>query len=302
MYKLKPVVRAPPLIENTCRMYKLKDLQQISFAEVPKSDKSDKLQDNLDETELSDQEIQVLLKKQNEIIKTLEQLELRLNKLDVKFPDLKESVPLPEKQQSIQCNVHKKHESSLKSVVNDNIENLIKNDTVVFADPEDPPYSLLTLPILWPTVAWDISYHIHSSVSKDLKALETIKAFKNVICKNSKNIVKVFVIWQHIKPSPKVVTSPTESSIGEVSLLRIFNQYLPLYDADQIKSDKTLDLVNEIGYSENDRTTELYHLIKDSNTKLNITNIVIWSLLYKKSKHPLNIEKWLSYFTKIIIV
>jgi len=67
----------------------------------------------------------------------------------------------------------------------------------VFADPEDPPYSLLALPILWPAVAWDISYHVHSSVLKDLKALGTIEAFKNVTCKDTKNIVKVFVIWQH---------------------------------------------------------------------------------------------------------
>jgi hypothetical protein len=43
MYKLKPVVRVPLLIENTSRMYKLKDLQQMSFAEVPKSEKSDKV-------------------------------------------------------------------------------------------------------------------------------------------------------------------------------------------------------------------------------------------------------------------
>lgn len=67
----------------------------------------------------------------------------------------------------------------------------------MFADPEDPPYSLLALPILWPKIAWDISYHVHSSISKDLKTLGTIKAFKNVTSKNSKSIVKVFVIWKH---------------------------------------------------------------------------------------------------------
>jgi len=43
MYKLKPVFRVPLVIENTCRMYKLKDLQQMSFAEVPKNDKSGKV-------------------------------------------------------------------------------------------------------------------------------------------------------------------------------------------------------------------------------------------------------------------
>lgn len=90
-----------------------------------------------------------------------------------------------------------------------------------------------------------------------------------------------------------------------MSLLKTFNQYLttqPLAAADKIKSDKVLDLINEIGYSTNDRTSELHNLIMDSNKKLDITNIVIWSLLYKKSNQPSKIETWLSYFTKIIIV
>lgn len=43
MYKLKPVVPVPMLNENTCRMYKLKDLQQMSFSGVPMSDKSDEV-------------------------------------------------------------------------------------------------------------------------------------------------------------------------------------------------------------------------------------------------------------------
>ncbi|XP_015374968.1 PREDICTED: uncharacterized protein LOC107169671 isoform X1 [Diuraphis noxia] len=304
MYKLKPVVPVPTLGESTCRMYKLKDLQQISFSGMPMIDKSD--EDVSDDTELSDQEIQALIEKQTEVLKTLQQLELRLSKLDVKFPDAKDVVPILVREQSIQCNVNKKPISSSKPVINNDIENLIKNDTVVFADPDDPPYSLLALPILWSAVAWDISYHVHSSVLKDLKTFETIKAFKNVACKDTKSMVKVFVIWQHIKPSPKVVRSPTDSSIGEVSLLWTFNQYLAtkplLTAADQLKSDKVLDLLNEIGFSENDRTTELYNLIMDSNTKLDITNIIIWSLLYKKSEHPPKIKKWLSHFTKIIIV
>jgi hypothetical protein len=85
----------------------------------------------------------------------------------------------------------------------------------------------------------------------------------------------------------------------------MFNQYLaiqPLTAADQIKSDQTLDLINEIEYSANERSSELYNLIIDSNTKLDIINIVVWSLLYKKSEHTPMIEKWLSHFTKIIIV
>jgi len=83
------------------------------------------LQDINDDTQISDQEIQVLLKKQNEVLKILEQLELRLSKLDVKFPDAKDSVPILEKKQSTQCNVNTKHKNNSKSVVNNDISNLI---------------------------------------------------------------------------------------------------------------------------------------------------------------------------------
>lgn len=69
----------------------------------------------------------------------------------------------------------------------------------MFANPEDPPYSLLALPILWPEVSWDISYHVHSTVLKDMNALEIIKVFKNVTSQGSNKIVKVFVIWQYSK-------------------------------------------------------------------------------------------------------
>lgn len=85
------------------------------------------MQDINDETELSDQEIQVLLEKQNEVLKILEQLELRLSKLEVEFPDAKDSVPISEKQQSTRChNVNKEHKSGSKSVINNDITNLIK--------------------------------------------------------------------------------------------------------------------------------------------------------------------------------
>lgn len=84
------------------------------------------MQDISDDAQLADQEIQVLIEKQNEVLKILEQLELRLNKLDVKFPDAKGSVPILEKEQSTQCNVKKNPISSSKPVIINDIENLIK--------------------------------------------------------------------------------------------------------------------------------------------------------------------------------
>lgn len=67
------------------------------------------------------------------------------------------------------------------------------------ADPENPPFSLLAIPVLWPTVSWDISYHVHSSVVIDEKLSEKTEAFKNVISKNNKCSVKIVVIWQYSK-------------------------------------------------------------------------------------------------------
>lgn len=290
----------PLVIRNTCPMYKLKNLHEEHVNVFNKSDK-----DINDEIQLSDQEIDLLIKKQNEVLKTLDQLEVRLSKLDIQFPDLKNSVSVSDKQSNplISCHVFNKNDCKIsKSKYNRDITDMIKTDTVIFADPEDPPYSLLAVPVLWPAISWDISYHIHSSITIDLKALKTIELFKNVSCKDNKT-VKVFVIWQHIKPSPKVVRSPTEALFGEVSLLRLFNQYFStkkLIAANQTNSDKVLDLINEINCSVNDRTSELYNLINVSSTKLNIENIAIWSLLYKKNKSPPNIEKWLTVVSKII--
>lgn len=87
-------------------------------------------------------------------------------------------------------------------------------------------------------------------------------------------------------------------------MLQIFDQYInigKLIAANQTKSNEVLDVLNEISCSTNDRTSELYSLINDSNTKLDIKNVVIWSLLYKTKNKPQNIEKWLEKITKIII-
>lgn len=70
---------------------------------------------------------------------------------------------------------------------------------------------------------------------------------------------------------------------------------------DQTKSDKVLDLINEIGCSTDDRTSELHHLINFSSTNLDIENVVIWSILYNNDKNTPKIEKWLNQFTKLII-
>jgi hypothetical protein len=91
--------------------------------------------------------------------------------------------------------------------------------------------------------------------------------------------------------------------LGEVSLLRLFNQYLAtetLNVADQRNSD-ILDLINEISCSTTDRTSELNNLIHGSNAKLDIDNIALWSLLYKKNNNPPKTKIWIENLTKQII-
>lgn len=83
-----------------------------------------------------------------------------------------------------------------------------------------------------------------------------------------------------------------------MALLYLFNQYLTIKNT---FNNKVLNLIYEINCSKNDRTSELYNLISDSDTKLNIENVAIWSMLYKKNKNPPNIEKWLEQLTKVII-
>lgn len=106
------------------------------------------------------------------------------------------------------------------------------------------------------------------------------------------------------KPSPKIVRSPNTVLLGEVSLLRLFNQYLAtetLNVANQTDSDKILDLINEISCATTDGTSELNNLINDSNTKLNINNIALWSLLYKKNNNLPKTKKWIEHLTKLIM-
>lgn len=88
---------------------------------------------------------------------------------------------------------------------------------------------------------------------------------------------------------------------GEVALLYLFNQYLAVTKTIVDFNEKDLDLIYEINCSKNDRSSELYNLISDSDTKLNIKNIATWSLLYKKNKNPSNIEKWLEHFKNIVV-
>lgn len=89
------------------------------------------LQD-LNDIQLSDEEINVLLKKQNEVISTLEQLELRLSKLDTTFPNVKENcVPTIEKlsNSSSRCHaVNKKYKekSEPKKLDNNSVFHLVK--------------------------------------------------------------------------------------------------------------------------------------------------------------------------------
>jgi len=100
------------------------------------------------------------------------------------------------------------------------------------------------------------------------------------------------------------VRSPTETFYGEVPLLRFFDEHLAsekLILVDQAKSNEVLDLINEISLSSNSRTSELNNLVNISNTKLDIENIAIWSLLYKKKKNAPKVEKWLEQLNKTIM-
>jgi len=88
-----------------------------------------------------------------------------------------------------------------------------------------------------------------------------------------------------------------------VSLLRLFDKYFStekLITAKQTTSDILLDLIHDINWCPNDYASELYPLITVSNTKLNIENIVLWSLLYKNKNNPPNVVKWLTVVSKMI--
>lgn len=95
-----------------------------------------------------------------------------------------------------------------------------------------------------------------------------------------------------------------DTLIGEVPFLRLLNQYLTtekLSPTDQANSKKVLDSVHEISCSINDRTSELLNLINVLDTKLDIKNIALWSLLFKKNKSSPKVEKWLEQLTKLFI-
>jgi hypothetical protein len=279
-------------------MYKLKNLHEKVFNGIIRFNKALN-----DEIQLSDQEIEALLKKQQYVLDTYGHIDLMLNKLESHYSEITKESVQKQSDSSLKSNNTKCKKPTISEI--NSIATLIKTDTVVFADPEKPPYSLLALPILWPSVSWDISYHVHSSLINNTKISKTIKFFNNVCCKDNSNSVKVFVIWQHIIPSPKTVRAPTDTLTGEISLLRLFNHYLvtekPVAADDQTKSDNVLDLINEIGCSTDDRTSELHHLINFSSTNLDIENVVIWSILYNNDKNTPKIEKWLNQFTKLII-
>lgn len=114
----------------------------------------------------------------------------------------------------------------------------------------------------------------------------------------------LFILLFVVTPSPKVVRSPTSTLVGEVPLLRLFDQHLAtekLIAADQTKTNKVLDLINEISYSTNNRTSELFNLINIGDTTLDVENVAIWSVLYKKNINAPKIDKWLEQMEKIII-
>lgn len=98
--------------------------------------------------------------------------------------------------------------------------------------------------------------------------------------------------------------SLTDTLFGEVGLLRLFNDHLAtktLVTTDEKKSNKVLDLVDKINCSTDDHISELYDLINVTNPLLDLENIAVWSLLYKKNNNPPNIKKWMERITKKII-
>lgn len=112
------------------------------------------------------------------------------------------------------------------------------------------------------------------------------------------------LIFSAEQPSLKVIKSPTETFIGEVSLLRLFDQCLAtekVIPVNQVEVDKVLNLIDDISCSTSGRTSELYNLVNISDTKLDIENIILWSLLYRKARNSPKIEKWLELMRKIIV-
>lgn len=112
------------------------------------------------------------------------------------------------------------------------------------------------------------------------------------------------LVFSAEQSSIKVIRSPTETLHGEVSLLKLFDQCLAtekVIPVDQVEFDKVLNLIDDISRSTSGRTSELYNLINISDTKLDIENIILWSLLYRKARNSPKIEKWLEVMKKIII-
>ncbi|XP_050535554.1 uncharacterized protein LOC126902387 isoform X2 [Daktulosphaira vitifoliae] len=264
-----------------------------------------------EEIKLTGKDIELILQKHNEVLKTLEELEIRVNNLDPQFTTSKNLTSSLSKEQVPVTNNDKvairQYVKLSPSEINKKLEQLTKTDTVIFADPKDPPYSLLAFPFLWPSICWDISYHVHSTLTMDCKkVLGILNMFKNFQSKNITKIsVKLIVIWKNVKLGTTIIRSPSNSFIGEVSLLRLFYQYLAtesLFIIDQVNFDKEMDLIHSIKFSSDDRLSELCNLIDPTSLKLDIGKVAIWSLLNnKKEKCPKSIEKWFEKITKMIL-
>lgn len=83
----------------------------------------------MEEILLSNKELDELLSKQKEVLHTLEQLELRLSKLDIQSSDAKDNLLVTEKlsaKPTINQVTSKIYEKKLENEIIDNIVNLIK--------------------------------------------------------------------------------------------------------------------------------------------------------------------------------
>ncbi|XP_071501616.1 aminoacyl tRNA synthase complex-interacting multifunctional protein 2-like [Diadema antillarum] len=188
-------------------------------------------------------------------------------------------------------------------------------DVVIYANPNNPPYSLLVLyELLKQQYRCMTRVHAHSSVSsvpeKLLRYFEEngIHAASN----RGDNQLSLTLIWKNVTHGPemKVKASSQTPIQGEVNILRYLSRLLtPTYDAADITTvtsiDGFLDLTSSTilkGSSKekaaavrtlNSTLGKRTWLVGESPT---IADIAVWSALHQTGQNsgaPSNVQKWL---------